>query len=212
MRNGLFKGSVTELRKYMPYDIIIWPMEKKGNTWGWYENRVEWDDDLKFVTDSSAKTKDEIDKIRHSRASKLGGYNRVALMTSGKRIKATLKSLEDVMFPEHLDLNEDAPTVNAGGGQVAGIGIGAKGEPGRSNTATVIRRTQFAGNECFEVDEDRYNKARLGKQKFAHYKTYVGEDDVGKAIRDYGRQNPNKAIVLKSEKTGAMLYLKYGKQ
>ena len=54
-------------------------------------------------------------------------------------------------------------------------------------------------------------KARFGKKKYAKYENYVGNDEVGEEIRQYGRANPSKPIIIKDSLTGAMLYLKYGK-
>ena len=55
-------------------------------------------------------------------------------------------------------------------------------------------------------------KARFGKKKYAKYENYVGNDEIGQEIRAYGRANPGKAIIIKDSLTGAMLYLKYGKE
>ena len=118
-------------------------------------------------------------------------------MTITRRIKSILK--------------EDAPAVSGGGGNVAGIGVGVNGEPG-GKRGKLIRRSKFAGQECFEVNSDVFDKSKFGKDKYKRYKSYVGECDTGNAIRDYGRKNPKKAIVIKNELTGAMLYLKYGKK
>ena len=74
-----------------------------------------------------------------------------------------------------------------------------------------IETEMFAGSTVFTVDQDRWANARLGKAKFSRWSKYVGEDDLGQAIREYGIKNPGKAIVLKNELTGAMLYLRYGK-
>ena len=107
-------------------------------------------------------------------------------------------------------IKEDAPAVSAGGGGVAGIGVGPKGEPG-SPPRKLIRRTKFAGHEVFEVDNDAYHKARLGKAKYHRYERYVGNDEVGEEIRQYGRSNPGKPIILKHSVNGALQFLKYGK-
>ena len=44
------------------------------------------------------------------------------------------------------------------------------------------------------------------------YEHYVGNDETGEAIRQYGRANPGKPIVLQDELTGSMIYLKYGRK
>ena len=55
-------------------------------------------------------------------------------------------------------------------------------------------------------------RARFGKKRYAKYENYVGNDETGEEIRQYGRSNPGKAIVLQDELTGGMIYLKYGKK
>lgn len=103
-------------------------------------------------------------------------------------------------------IREDAPTVSVAAGGAAGL----DNNPPVGNSAPMFRRSKFAGADVFEVNDDVFHNARNGKRKHAHYKTYVGKDEVGTAIRDYGLKNPTKPIVLKNFKTGAMVYLRYG--
>jgi len=130
----------------------------------------------------------------------------------GNKVSNSWKRVTDTPDEYHQKnkVNEDAPAVSAGGGHVAGIGVGAKGEPG-SPPRALLKRSKFAGHEVFEVDNDVYHKARMGKAKHHRYAKYVGEDEVGTEIRQYGRDNPGKPIILKHEKTGAHQFLKYGK-
>lgn len=104
-----------------------------------------------------------------------------------------------------------APTNNVGGGKVAGLGVGPDGEPGRPGR--LMRRKKFAGMDVFSVNSDVYHKSKWGKKKSDRYSKYVGDDETGKEIRNYGthwktKKNP---IVLQDEKTGFMQYLKRGK-
>lgn len=113
-----------------------------------------------------------------------------------------------IKFKEYLDntaeLNEDIANV-VGSGNVAGMsGDGP-------NTPKVFMR-RFANNDVFVVDQDRYHKSRFGKKKFLKYETYVGNDEVGDAIRSYGRKYPNRPIIIQDEKTGGMLFLRYGRK
>ena len=94
--------------------------------------------------------------------------------------------------------------VNVTGPAVAGT----TGDP-PVGSKVMLRR--FAKNDVFVVDTERYLKARLGKRKYLKYETYVGNDDVGNAIREYGRKYPKKPIILQDDKTGAMIFLRYGK-
>ena len=100
--------------------------------------------------------------------------------------------------------NEDAPANNVGGGNIAGT----QGDPPRP-TKVMMRR--FAQNDVFVVDQQRFNNARMGKKKFVKYEKYVGSDDVGNAIRDFGRKYPKKPIILQDEKTGSMIFLRHGR-
>jgi hypothetical protein len=70
---------------------------------------------------------------------------------------------------------------------------------------------RFAKNDVFVVDTERFNKARVGKKKYVKYEKYVGNDEVGDAIRTYGRKYPKKPIILQDEKTGSMIFLRYGR-
>ena len=52
---------------------------------------------------------------------------------------------------------------------------------------------------------------KIGKKKYDKYENYVGNDEIGQEIRQYGRTNPGKSIIIQDSLTGAMLYLKKGK-
>ncbi len=102
--------------------------------------------------------------------------------------------------------------LDAGSGNIASIGVGPDGEPpGITAAQKKKKREKFAGAEVFTVDPDIFMKARFGKKKYAKYENYVGNDETGQEIRAYGRANPSKPIIIKDSLTGAMLYLKYGK-
>lgn len=101
-------------------------------------------------------------------------------------------------------LKEEIANV-VGTGKIAGT----TGDP---PVGSKIMMRRFANNDVFVVDTKRYMNARLGKRKYLKYETYVGNDEVGEAIRQYGRKNPNKPIVLEDEKTGAMIFLRQAKK
>lgn len=99
-------------------------------------------------------------------------------------------------------ISEDA-VVTAG---VAGVAAGEE-PPGPSKK--LIRRTKFAGMEVFECDDDVYHRCRLGKKKYHRYDKYVGDDEAGQEIRNYGLKNPKAPIIVKHNKTGHMMYLRH---
>lgn len=110
-------------------------------------------------------------------------------------------------FTEYMrtaqNLNEEIAN-NVGSGNIAGT----TGDPPKGSKVMMRR---FAKNDVFVVDQDKFMKARVGKRKYLKYEMYVGDDEVGEAIRQFGRKNPSKPIILQCEKTGAMTFLRYGK-
>ena len=101
-------------------------------------------------------------------------------------------------------LTEDAPTNSVSSDSVAGL----TGDPPMPKK---IMMRRFANSDVFVVDTKRYMNARLGKKKYLKYEKYVGSDEVGNAIREYGRKYPKKPIILQDELTGAMMFLRYGR-
>jgi hypothetical protein len=67
----------------------------------------------------------------------------------------------------------------------------------------------FAGINVFDVSPTHFEICRMGKRKYLRYEKYVGNDESGEKIRQYGRDNPKLPIILKNSQTGAMLYLRY---
>jgi hypothetical protein len=108
-----------------------------------------------------------------------------------------------------MKLKEDAPVNNAGGGNVAGLGVGPQGEPGRSSSL-MFKRGKFAGKDTFIVPTKMFHKGQLSKKKGQHWKSYFTEDEGFNEIREFAIKNPKKAIILQDENTGALYVAKYG--
>jgi hypothetical protein len=131
---------------------------------------------------------------------------------------------------------EDAAVNNAGGGEVAGIGVGADGEPGvdlrqRQPIGDLRKRRKqckevdtaacedvsemtedasdtFAGGDVMDVDLARVLSAMAPKKPWERFSKYVGVDEVGENIRVHARKNWKKNIILRDAKTGIMTYLR----
>ena len=73
-----------------------------------------------------------------------------------------------------------------------------------------VKYEDFGGTRVYVVPNERWHASRLGKNRYARYEKYIGNDKLGETIRLYGRENPKSPIILKNEENGAMLYLKYG--
>lgn len=101
-------------------------------------------------------------------------------------------------------MKEEAAVNNIGSGNIAGA------PPDSPVVRKRSRKSKFAGRAMWTVDEDTYYKALLGKRKYEHYEKYLDGCDCAEEIREYGRKNWAESIIIQNEKTGAMVYLKYG--
>jgi hypothetical protein len=130
-------------------------------------------------------------------------------------------------------VGEDAPVNSAGGGNIAGIGVGPKGEPGvhpkhqaknkspilfpdmirRSEPNNIVssrRKGQFAGATVFEVNSKLFHSLTLAKRKGKHWRTYLEEDDCYAEIREWANKNKG-PIIVRNENTGEMRHIRYGR-
>ena len=72
-----------------------------------------------------------------------------------------------------------------------------------------LKRSKFAGTECFEVDSDTFQKCHTGHGKYERWDKYLKDDcDTCKNIRAYAKRHPQKDIVIQREGCGTMTYLK----
>lgn len=67
---------------------------------------------------------------------------------------------------------------------------------------------KFMGMKVFDVPTERYMKSKDGKRKYTKYERYVGSDEIGEEIRQYGRKNPKSGIILRDDKSGSMIFLR----
>lgn len=107
------------------------------------------------------------------------------------------------------DLQE---SVSAAPANVAAAG-GLAGSGHTEGDVVVVKRPteptkRFAGCDVFEVDGDTFSRCKDGKPHQKHWKSWVGDDESGKAIRDYATKNPNKSIIIQDKASKAMLYVR----
>jgi hypothetical protein len=132
-------------------------------------------------------------------------------------------------------ISEDAPTNNAGSGNIAGIGVGPNGEPGvhprrqpkknrtpnpKSILMAMVRRapvkgivescraSDFAGGAVFSVSPSLFYEIKMAKRKGKHWRTFLNEDDCYREIREYASRNKGK-ILIQNESTGEMMVVRY---
>ena len=132
---------------------------------------------------------------------KNGSYNISLNKKHSKYDQGAAKAKE-----KQLQLAEAAPANSVAGGNVNLDPFKKKRKNAKVETET------FAGSMVFIVPPNVYYDSRLGKSRYLRYEKFVGNDKLGEAIRQYGKENPNSAIILKNSVNGAMLYLKYGKK
>lgn len=123
------------------------------------------------------------------------------------RLNNMMKFLPKTKIVQRIEsLREDAPA-NATGSSVAGLD---NNPPGKQPKKKKYLR-KFAGRELFMVDPNRYVRAQLGKKRYEQFETYVGDDECGQEIKEYGTKYPFKPIILMNEKDGTMMFIRYGK-
>ena len=129
------------------------------------------------------------------------------LKTQPKKSATDIEAIHKKYAEREKMYTEEAPANVASSGAVAGL----TGDPpvGKMAQKNILRR--FANNDVFVVSSETYKRARLGKQKYHRYERYVGNDEIGNAIREYGKKYPKKPIILQDGENGPMIFLRYGK-
>lgn len=126
---------------------------------------------------------------------------------------AAQKQLEKIQ--KNSGVNEEAPANAMGTAGISGASTAVNaGIAGYDVPIGMVRRKppkMFAGKAVFTVPSSDFYNATLGKKKGKHYRSYVS-GDLGEEVRQFALQNKNSPIILEDETTGAMMYLKYGKE
>jgi hypothetical protein len=81
-------------------------------------------------------------------------------------------------------------------------------EPGVMRRQT--KRGKFMNMETFIVPHSTFVGIREAKKKGKHWRTYLNEDDAYHDIREYARKKKG-PIIVEDERTGACMYVRYGK-
>tara|TARA_R110002020_G_scaffold367435_1_gene579310 strand:+ start:503 stop:859 length:357 start_codon:yes stop_codon:yes gene_type:complete len=89
---------------------------------------------------------------------------------------------------------------------------GLQGDPpGPRMKSKMLKRKKFNGCEVFVVSSESYSSCISAKMKSERFSKYIGDFEIGNDIREYARLNPSKSIIIEDDVTGAMTYLKIGK-
>lgn len=72
--------------------------------------------------------------------------------------------------------------------------------------AKPIVKSKFIGHNCIHVDDDTYSKCIAGKEKFARWVNYVGDDNLRSELKKM--YNKNKRLLIQNTKSGTMVYIK----
>ena len=116
---------------------------------------------------------------------------------------------------------EGIPANIAGGGAIAGLGVGPNGEPGipKGRKPNILRRDppkalqegSFWGKTTLKVPDKMINETRLQKRKGKWWSTYIGEDEVGQAVREWANNNPDAPVILEGENYGNIVFARYSR-
>jgi hypothetical protein len=95
--------------------------------------------------------------------------------------------------------------------------MGTAGIPGAGDSGEAFkpmrpmaRRGKFAGNDTFVVSSNTFNSLKTQKKSGKHWRTYLEEDDAYYDLREYARKCKG-PIVVEDERTGACMFVRYGK-
>ena len=124
----------------------------------------------------------------------------------GKHSQKKAEKMIGTKLSYREEVEEDAPANSVAAGNV---NLDPFAKKKRKNAK--VQWEMFGGQKVFVVTPERFYDSRMGKARYARYEKYVGNDKLGETIRQYGRNNPKNAIILKNSGNGAMLYLKYGR-
>ena len=102
-------------------------------------------------------------------------------------------------------LDEDTPTTTTGGMAYRDKPLDL-GKPPKG-----LVKKKFGGVDVFGIDPSLFGRSILGKKKYGRYKSYVGEDEIGKYITAWARKYPNKPIIVMDSVTRCMKNLRHGK-
>lgn len=103
-----------------------------------------------------------------------------------------------------------APANAAGYGNIAGLGVGPKGEPGvhlPRKRKLEEAPDRFAGGDVMDTDMGILMNVREPKRRWERYAKYVGTDEPGETIRVHARKTA-RDIILRDSKTGTMAWLR----
>ena len=111
-----------------------------------------------------------------------------------------------------------APTNNVGSGNIAGVGVGPKGEPGVPGR--LLRRkklkplsvdkvnessSSFMGHKVFEVGSNVFHNSRFGKKK---YSRWIKATENNADVIHYGKKT-RKPIIVADKSTGSMYFFRH---
>lgn len=153
-----------------------------------------------------AKLKKVLEKLPFGKT-KLASYA-AALFLIKEQSKLSEENAEELFLEYFMGTDKSLMAEEIANAVGPGNIAGTTGDP---PVGSKVMMRRFGKNDVFVVDQDRYLKARLGKKKYLKYENYVGNDEIGENIRQFGRKYPNKPIIVQCEKTGAMTFLRYGK-
>jgi len=135
-----------------------------------------------------------------------------------------------------LDIKEDAPVNNVGGGNIAGAGVGPDGEPGiskkrqrswqkanaegqgmlrrklpqfRKLAAPQLEEGRFAGHKTFKVPTSVIVNTKHAKRKHGHWSKFLPENNIGIAVREWANANPSLPVILEDD-IGNIVFVRYG--
>ena len=78
-----------------------------------------------------------------------------------------------------------------------------------TDTLDLTPDSTFARLPVFKVSSGDFVRCQQGKKRYARWNKHIDTNsDYGKKIHAYAKKNPKQSIIVQSDKTGHMIYLK----
>lgn len=171
---------------------------------------------------------DKDDKIAQRKHNVYGHFFK-SLEKQGLGKHEEMKSSQGNIGKSHnFIVKEEAPTNSVAAGGITSLTDGSVVPPKsrrkwKSDNAKgqgILRRQinnlpiaegKFAGMKTFIVPASMVETTIIQKRKYKHWTKYLDSDPIGQAIREYANAHPDAPIILECEKTGYMVFARYGK-
>ena len=126
-----------------------------------------------------------------------------------KRGKVKKNDKKDVHHKDNNPLNNDANNLSVTTQNYNRKEPRLREDATTTDTLDLTPDSTFARLPVFKVSSGDFVRCQQGKKRYARWNKHIDTNsDYGKKIHAYAKKNPKQSIIVQSDKTGHMIYLK----